>query len=176
MISDSTYHAIWDGLLEVCRIRRYSILCERKYQRFASAFQIALAFSCVGVLVSLVEIFNFLPVNTTSFFAILILVLMALEVILNPSKVAVQLICVNSMLSELEDEYRELWAQAKGNLIADGEALDRKCQIMQKVSRACSFADVSVDNKLNRRAQIEAFQTEKARYAGLEISATSTAR
>ena len=176
MISDSTYHAIWDGLLEVCRIRRYFLLCERKYRRFASVFQIALAFSCVGVLVSLVEIFNFLPANTTSLFAILILVLMALDVNFNPSKVAAQLICVNSMLTELEDEYRELWAEAKGSLIADGEALDRKLQIMQKVSRVCSFVDVSVDDKLNRRAQIEAFQTEEARYAGLEYSATSAAR
>ena len=80
------------------------------------------------------------------------------------------------MLTELEDEYRELWAEAKGSLIADGEALDRKLQIMQKVSRVCSFVDVSVHDKLNRRAQIEAFQTEEARYAELEYSATSTAR
>lgn len=165
MISDSTYHEIWDGLLEVCRIRRYSILCERKYRRLASAFRFALAISGVGALASLVEIFAFLPVNTIAFFGMLISVLIVLDLIINPSKTAAQLIFVNSMLSDLEDQYRELWEESKENLIADSEALGRKSQIMQEITRICSFVDISVNNKLSKKAQTEAFQTEKARYA-----------
>ena len=176
MISDSTYHAIWDGLLEVSRCRRYSELCELKYQRRASAFRIALAISGIGALASLLEIFVFLPTNTISLFGMLILVLIVLDLTVNPSKIGAQLIIVNSMLSDLEDRYRNLWEEAKADLIADSDALGRKSQYMQELTRVCSFVDVSVDDKLSRRAQIEAFQTEEARYAGLEYSATSTAR
>ena len=151
-------------------------LCELKYQRLASAVRIALAISGIGALASLLEIFVFLPTNTISLFGMLILVLIVLDLTVNPSKIVAQLIIVNSMLSDLEDRYRNLWEEAKADLIADSDALGRKSQYMQELTRVCSFVDVSVDDKLSRRAQIEAFQTEEARYAGLEYSATSTAR
>ena len=165
MISDSTYHDIWDGLLEVCRIRRYSILCERKYRRLASAFRFALAISGIGALASLVEIFEFLPVNTIALFGMLISVLIILDLIMNPSKTAAQLIIVNSMLSDLEDQYRKLWEESKGNLITDSEALNKKSQIMQELIRVSSFVELSANEKLSKKAQTDAFQTEEARYA-----------
>ena len=165
MISDSTYHDIWDGLLEVCRVRRYSILCERKYRRLASAFRFALAISGIGALASLVEIFEFLPVNTIALFGMLISVLIILDLTINPSKTAAQLIIVNSILSELEDQYRRLWEESKRDLITDSEALSKKSQIMQEVSRVSSFVDISVKDNLNKKAQTEAFRTEEARYA-----------
>ena len=176
MISDSTYHAIWDGLLEVSRCRRYYELCELKYQRLASAVRIALAISGIGVLASLLEIFVFLPTNTISLFGMLILVLIVLDLAINPSKIGAQLIIVNSMLSDLEDRYRNLWEEAKAGLIADSEALGRKSEFMQELTRVCSFVDISVDDRLSKKAQTEAFQTEEARYAGVEYSGTSTAR
>ncbi len=166
MISDSTYHDIWDGLLEVSRYRRYYLLCERRYRRLASIFRFALAISGIGVLASLLEFFEFFPIDTISLFAILISVLIALDLIINPSKTAAQLILVNSMLSDLENQYRKLWEESKAHLIADNVALTRKSQIMQEISQVCSFVDLSVSDKLNEKAQLEAFQTEEARYAG----------
>ena len=166
MISDSTYHAIWDGLLEVSRYRRYYQLCEHKYRRRASTFRFMLAISGIGALASLLELFEFLPVNTISLFGVLISVLVVLDLIINPSKTAAQLIIVNSMLSDLEDQYRKLWEESKSQNIADNVALARKGQIMQDISRVCSFVDLSVSDRLNEKAQTEAFQTEEARYAG----------
>lgn len=166
MVSGSTYHEIWDGLLEVSRCRRYYELCERKYRRLASAFRIALAVSGIGALASLVEIIVFLPANTISLFGMLISVLIVLDLTMNPSKTGAQLIIVNSMLSDLEDRYRKLWEKAKEGLITDSEALDRKSQLMQELTRVCSFIDISVNDKLSQKAQTEAFQTEEARYAG----------
>ena len=166
MISDSTYHDVWDGLLEVSRYRRYYQLCERKYRRLASVFRFALAISVIGVLASLLEIFEFFSINTISLFGILISVLIALDLIINPSKNAAQLIVVNSMLSDLENQYRKLWEESKAQLIADNIALTKKSQIMQEIDRVCSFVDLPVSDKLNEKAQLEAFQTEEARYAG----------
>ena len=165
MISDSTYHDIWDGLLEVSRVRRYYILCESKYRRLAAVFRIALAISGVGVLVSLGEVFEFLPVNTIALFGGLISILIIFDLIINPSKTAAQLTVVNSMLNELEDQYRALWEETKGNLVTDSQALDKKNQIVQEISRITSFVEFSVDDKLSEKAQTEAFQTEEARYA-----------
>ena len=165
MISDSTYHDIWDGLLEVCRVHRYFILCESKYRRLASAFRFALAISGIGALASLVEIFEFLPVNSIVLFGMLISVLIIFDLIINPSKTAAQLVIVNSMLSDLEDQYRKLWEESKRDLIADSEALGKKNQIMQEISRVSSFVNISVNDKLNQKAQSEAFRTEEARYA-----------
>ena len=134
MISDSTYHDIWDGLLEVSRIRRYYILCESKYRRLAAVFRIVLATSGVGVLASLVDIFEFLPANTIAIFGMLISILIILDLIISPSKTAAQLTIVNSMLNELEDQYRELWEKTKGYQVTDSQALDKKSQVMSEIS------------------------------------------
>lgn len=165
MISDSTYEAIWDGLLEVCRYRRYAILCERKYRRLANTFRFALAISGIGTLASLVEIFEFLPAESISIFGTLISVFIVADLIFNPSKVAAQLTIINSKLSNFEGEYREIWEKTRANLIDDSEALERKSQLMQEIDDVCSLVDISVNDKYSEIAQTEAFQTEEARYA-----------
>lgn len=165
MVSDSTYHDVWDGLLEVSRYQRYYILCERRYKRYSDIIRSLLAISGVGTLASLIEIFEFLPVNTISLFGLLISVLIVLDLTINPSKTSAQLAIVNSMFCELEDQYRVLWEETKGGLIADREALNRKNQFMEEITRLSSFVDISVNEKYNGIAQTEAFQTEEARYA-----------
>lgn len=96
MISDSAYEVIWDGLLEVCRFRRYAFLCERKYRQLANPFRFALAISGIGTLTSLVEIFEFLPVKSIAIFGVLISVMAVLDLIVNPSKISAQLTIINS--------------------------------------------------------------------------------
>ena len=166
MISDSTYHEIWDGLLEVCRVHRYSILCKQKYQRLAMVFRFLLAISGIGVLASLIEFFYFLPASTIVLFGILISVLIILDLIIQPSKTAAQLIIVTSMLSDLEGNHRKLWEEVKADLISDKEALSKKNQIMLELRRVSSLVEINVNDKYNEIAQTEAFQTEEARYAG----------
>ena len=54
-VSGATYNAVWDGLLEVARARRYFAAQERRLERLVNALRFVLALSGVGAVASLVD-------------------------------------------------------------------------------------------------------------------------
>ncbi len=165
MISDSVYHSVWDGLLEVARINRYFSILERKYRLHSNLIRGTLAASGAGAFASAFNILPFYSEITTAIFGGVIALLVIYDLVAEPTQQHIKLKVVNRRLSDLEIEYRSFWDKVRTGALSDAEAIETKEQMMLRFSNAVDFCDLKIDDKASLIAQTEAFEVEQTRYA-----------
>lgn len=163
MVSNTVYTDIWDGLLDVARIIRYFSLREKQFQRWSRAIRGVLAAAGIGATMTVVKL---VPNEFISITGCVIVVVIIVDLLIDPSKTVTQLKIVNIRLSKLEEQYRTLWEKARCHQVTDDSALEEKQRILLEMKEICSLVDIQIDDKICEAAQIQAFQTEERRYAG----------
>lgn len=161
MVSSATYHAVWDGLLEVARAVHYFSAIERRYRRPAFGIRFVLALSGCGSVASLLVSSPVLA----SISGALVTALVILDLLWDCSKRTAQLKIVNNNLAGLEREYRSLWTKVRNGSIDDSEAIQRSDLLNARLIQIASDSDVSGDDKISQKAQERAFKVEEQRYA-----------
>ncbi len=161
MVSSSTYHAVWDGLLEVSRARHYFAAQESRLEWRAFALRFALALSGLGAVASLVESFEWLaPVSGVAITALVIV-----DLLWDGTTKIAQLKVVNRDLAALETMYRSFWDETRNGSITDQEALPRKNELLAALNQVAANVDVVARKKIIQQAQEDAFKVEQQRYA-----------
>ncbi len=161
MVSSATYHAVWDGLLEVSRARHYFSAREKGLARGTFAIRFALALAGVGAMASLQESFGWLaPVSGGAITALVIL-----DLLWDGTTRLAQLKIVNRDLDTLETSYRAFWDQTRNGTIADQEANAKKDELLTTLNQITSNVDIAINERAVQQAQERAFAVEEQRYA-----------
>ena len=120
--SGATYNAVWDGLLEVARARRYFAAQERRLERLVNALRFVLALSGVGAVASLVDS---LPLALA-----VPLPLGWLAPVSGGAVRVARLKVANVELAGLETGYRSFWEKTWNGAFSDGEAQSMKDEML----------------------------------------------
>ena len=171
MVSSSTYHAVWDGLLDVARAVHYYAELERRYRQYTHISRALLALSGtgagVGLIVSLTPIFgNWMAAEIISAVAgFFVTLLVIVDLIFNGSSRVAKLRDVNQKLAALEADYRVFWEKVREGAIDNLDAIEIKIRMSQQRVEYEAFAAMPPNAGLNRITQRQAFQVEEQRYA-----------
>ena len=77
----------------------------------------------------------------------------------NHARKSASLHAVSVMCFDLQDKHKALWSKIENNAIGNDEAYDKLMDLIEAGERATSipgWADISVNDKLNRQSQKEA--------------------
>ncbi|MCY4242423.1 MAG: hypothetical protein OXD36_11835 [Rhodobacter sp.] len=169
--SGATYNAVWDGLLEVARARRYFAAQERRLERLVNALRFVLALSGVGAVASLVDSLPLalavpLPLGwlaPVSGAAVAALVIVDLS--WGGAVRVARLKVANVELAGLETGYRSFWEKTRNGAFSDGEAQSMKDEMLDALNRIAAHVDVTPNDSIVLRTQDAAFTAEEQRYA-----------
>ncbi len=170
-VSGATYNAVWDGLLEVARARRYFAAQERRLERLVNALRFVLALSGVGAVASLVDSLPLalavpLPLGwlaPVSGAAVAALVIVDLS--WGGAVRVARLKVANVELAGLETGYRSFWEKTRNGAFSDGEAQSMKDEMLDALNRIAAHVDVTPNDSIVLRTQDAAFTAEERRYA-----------
>ncbi len=164
MISDQTRNDIWQELLDVARlVRYYEALCNQ-YQRRHSFLRISLLFAATGEIGALLAV---LSTTIQLTIGVIIALLVAWDLVSNYAKKAAVLHTISIECSELENKWRELWADINNAQVGEAEAQRKNKELAQKlldVTERAGVADIQENRKLNEKCEKAAFQVVVDRY------------
>lgn len=162
MITEATYRAVWDGLLEVSRARYYYTEMERSFSRSVFCLRLALAIAGVGVFASLFELFE----QIRLFAGIAITILVVIDLLWDGTSTLAKLKLLNQDLTDLENEYRHIWEETLNRNMSDKDVRAEKKSLLETMNKIASKVDITPKGKIVVKTQESAFNAEKVRYAG----------
>ncbi len=158
MVSDVTRRMAWNEYLDVERAARYYDKLSRQYRRRHNAVMIGLALCAIAgagrfmfsdYIGRLAEVIVDLGIIAVSVFGLLG----------NHARKSASLHAVSVMCFDLQDKHKALWSKIENNAIGNDEAYNLLMELIEAGERATSipgWADISVNDKLNRKSQREA--------------------
>ena len=146
----------WSGLLEVSRLARYFDAMTRRYRIYWAITRILLASSAIGTIAVILDEATLSP-SERAIVPAIILVVLAIDLVLDFGKTAALLDTVRKDLSQLEQEYRILWEKGTG-FEGASELLSRAIAVSNRV-------DLSTNNRLNQKCTEASYKVEAERYA-----------
>ncbi len=158
MVSDATRRMAWNEYLDVERAARYYDKLSRQYRRRHNAVMVGLALCAIAgagrfmfsdYIGQLAEVIVDLGIIAVSVFGLLG----------NHARKSASLHAVSVMCFDLQDKHKALWSKIENNVIGNDEAYNILMDLIEAGERATSipgWADISVNDKLNRQSQKEA--------------------
>lgn len=158
MVSDATRRMAWNEYLDVERAARYYDKLSRQYRRRHNAVMIGLALCAIAgagrfmfsdYIGRLAEVIVDLGIIAVSVFGLLG----------NHARKSASLHAVSVLCFDLQDKHKALWSKIENNVIGNDEAYNILMDLIEAGERATSvpgWADISVNDKLNRESQREA--------------------
>lgn len=165
MVTETTKHAIWDGLLEASRAARYySVIAERhaRKKRFRMWLQ-AIAGGIAALSIAWIPSFTFHVEILVTIGGLLIILTVVLERTLTDQSELLSF--VQSDLSRISGKYNRLFLLANNDQIDESVARYAHEDLLDLLYRAFDRVDVPIDEELVVKTQREAFATEKERYS-----------
>ncbi|MDE3000275.1 MAG: hypothetical protein OXU79_14470 [Gemmatimonadota bacterium] len=158
MVSDATRRMAWNEYLDVERAARYYDKLSRQYRRRHNAVMVGLALCAIAgagrfmfsdYIGRLAEVIVDLGIIAVSVFGLLG----------NHARKSASLHAVSVLCFDLQDKHKALWSKIENNVIGNDEAYNTLMDLIEAGERATSipgWADISVNDKLNRQSQREA--------------------
>ena len=162
MVSEVTYQAVWDGLLEVSRARHFYFDQERRHKNINFILRFLLAMSGIGAFASIWDIHELVGPTAGTLISALVII----DLLGNFTTRLAQLKIVNLDLASLEQDYRNFWDDTRNGTISNKEASENKKVLMMRLNMIASNVDITASDKILQRIQEDAFRAEEVRYAG----------
>ncbi len=165
MVTETTKHAMWDGLLEASRAARYySVIAERHARKKRTRIWLqAIAGGIAALSIAWIPSFITHVEIIVTIGGLLIILTVVLERMLTDQSELLSF--VQSDLSRISGKYNRLFYLANNDQIDESVARYAHEDLLDLLHRDCVKVNVPIDKELAVETQQEAFATEKERYS-----------
>ena len=166
MISPRTRNDIWQDLLDANRLVRYYETLTTRYQRWQQVIQFLLLTIVISNLGAFVDL---LPRLLQVIVAVALGLLMALDLVLKPTKKAFLLHETSNGCSLVCNEIETLWRKVETVDMNDAEVQKRLTKLsrrIQEITNRIEDANIMDSQKLNTECANATYQVLSAKYAG----------
>ena len=165
MVSDQTRNAVWQDLLDAARLVRYYDALSDRYRRNHAVVRFLLLAAAAGGIAALLDL---LPAIAQLIAGGLVALLVAWDFVSDYARKAAVLHAIGLECGELENEWRELWAEVNDSEADEAEARRRSRQLARKLLNAtgwAGYADIPENRRLNEECEKAAHRVVADRYA-----------
>ena len=156
------YNAIWQDLLDINRAERYYFARAAHFRTWSIRVRFVLGFTVISTVgTALAPV----PDGVSIGLAVAVAVVAVIDLVRDYSRNAALLQTIATDISYLESDYRHLWEDVHADRIPDAHALQRRLELSQRVKMTTARLQVDIDQKLNQRCTIDAYNATEARYA-----------
>ena len=163
MTTRPTRNAVWQSLLDVARLVRYYEAMANRHRRLHLLTRFLLLGAAASGVAAVVQV---LPASVQLFAGLLVALLVAWDFVSDYANKVAVLNLISSQCRALENEWRELWADANAYDSNDAEVRKRNAELAQELEKATARADdahIRSNNKLNKRSATAAYRVVETR-------------
>ena len=169
--SPAVTQEIWNHLLDISRMHRYTVALEGRYRRRRAYFRVAVYLGALGTVGSIIGQIGELPISLS---ALEVAAVTTLDQVLDPSQKVARLHQARMEIHRIEQKYRDLWLDVHRSTsqVHPDEVLSQSRSLLQECRSYYMLIDV-FDTKLDEKCAREADKVESERYADQLAETTS---